>query len=228
MSDKKILISGCGISWSGQERKTWVNILKLTGLTVVDVGGPAVSNQWILNSTVEYILSNPVDYVIVQLSSIGKLDVEINTDERQQELVNKDSLRNFTVNGIWPSSVSVDHISKQHWQQWLLSPRLELQDIEVKLRLLKFYCDSKDIPLLVLKGYELPTNALDDIIYNPICLQDDYVNSSNYVYHDTSKQNTVPCLEFQFEIAKLVDHALALGVTDRLEKILQQHWQKKN
>ena len=228
MSDKKILISGCGISWSGQERKTWVNILKLTGLTVVDVGGPAVSNQWIINSTVEYILSNPVDYVIVQLSSIGKLDVEINTDERQQELVNKDSLRNFTVNGIWPSSVSVDHISKQHWQQWLLSPRLELQDIEVKLRLLKFYCDSKDIPLLVLKGYELPTNALDDIIYNPICLQDDYVNSSNYVYHDTSKQNTVPCLEFQFEIAKLVDHALALGVTDRLEKILQQHWQKKN
>lgn len=228
MSDKKILISGCGISWSGQERKTWVNILKLTGLTVVDVGGPAVSNQWILNSTVEYILSNPVDYVIVQLSSIGKLDVEINTDERQQELVNKDSLRNFTVNGIWPSSVSVDHISKQHWQQWLLSPRLELQDIEVKLRLLKFYCDSKDIPLLVLKGYALPTNALDDIIYNPICLQDDYVNSSNYVYHDTSKQNTVPCLEFQFEIAKLVDHALALGVTDRLEKILQQHWQKKN
>ena len=132
------------------------------------------------------------------------------------------------MNGIWPSSVSVDHISKQHWQQWLLSPRLELQDIEVKLRLLKFYCDSKDIPLLVLKGYELPTNALDDIIYNPICLQDDYVNSSNYVYHDTSKQNTVPCLEFQFEIAKLVDHALALGVTDRLEKILQQHWQKKN
>lgn len=226
--DKKVLISGCGLSWSGQKRKTWVNVLKLTGLTVIDVGGPAVSNQWILNSAIEYVLANNVDYVVIQLSSLGKLDVEINNAERQAELVNKDELRNFTVNGIWPSSVSIDHIAKQQWQQWLFSPRLEIQDIEVKLRLLKFYCDSKGIALLVLKGYNLPTDALNDIIYNPLCLYDDYVNSTNYVYHDHSEQNAVPCIEFQFEIAKLVDHALALRVTQRLEKVSQQYWQKNN
>jgi hypothetical protein len=51
LSNKKILISGCGFSFSKQERKTWVNVLKSVGVNIVDVGGPAVSNQWILNKT---------------------------------------------------------------------------------------------------------------------------------------------------------------------------------
>jgi hypothetical protein len=51
LSDLKILVSGCGITYSKQKVQTWPNIFRLLGCTIVDVGGPAVSNQWIINKT---------------------------------------------------------------------------------------------------------------------------------------------------------------------------------
>ena len=110
LSNKKFLVSGCGFSWSGQERKTWVNILRAVGVDLVDVGGPAVSNQWIINRAFQQLLANQFDHVIIQLTSLGKLDVEINAE--RQHLVNNDSLRNFVVDGIWPSSHSQEHPAK--------------------------------------------------------------------------------------------------------------------
>lgn len=226
MSGKKVLISGCGITWSDQKRKTWGNILRLTGLKIIDVGGPAVSNQWILNRAISYVLDNPVDYVVIQLSSLGKLDVEVNP-VRELSLVKSDSLRNFTVDGIWPSSNSLEHPSKQMWFDFLYSPRLELQDLEVKLKLLKFYCDNKNIPLLVLKGYDIPVGSFKELIYNEQSLYEQYVSDEFYVYHDSTEQNTVPCLEFQFQLAILIEQALTLGVSDRINKIQAQYWQNK-
>ena len=46
----KILTSGCGLSWSKQDRPTWVNVLKLCGVEIDDQAGPAISNQLILNN----------------------------------------------------------------------------------------------------------------------------------------------------------------------------------
>jgi hypothetical protein len=220
LSDKKILISGCGISWSGQERKTWVNIFKVAGLDITDVGGPAVSNQWILNRAIEYLLSNTIDIVIIQLTSLGKLDVEVN-ESKYAELVSNDTLRDFTIDGIWPSSYSLEHQSKQLWAEWLYSPRLELQDIKVKLELLKFYCQTKDITLLVLEGYGiLPEHT--NIIYN------DYIASDDYKCHDHTDNNAVPCLEYQFTLAKNICSLLSLDVFDKIKKIEQQYRYKRS
>jgi hypothetical protein len=137
LSNKKILVSGCGLSWGSQERKTWVNILKIGGASIIDAGGPAVSNQWIINQSILQAMSNTdITHVVIQLTSIGKLDVETNPD-RIAELVESDQLRNFTFNGIWPSSHSTNHPAKQLWKTWLSSPGLELQDIFCKLVLPK-------------------------------------------------------------------------------------------
>lgn len=217
MSNKKILVSGCGISWSGQERKTWVNILKVVGVDIIDVGGPAVSNQWIINHAIEYTLCNNVTSIVIQLTSLGKLDVDV-TGSRYAELVANDTIRNFTIDNVWPSSCSLEHPSKQLWMQWLYSPRLELQDIEVKLELLKFYCHSKNIQLVVLQGYRV----FDDLEV----LYDDYQSSAEYQYHDYSEHNTVPCLEYQFKIAKKLSKMLDLSVIDKIEKIEQQYQNK--
>jgi len=35
------------MSYSKQEKPSWVKVLKICGLNIVDVGGPAVSNEWI-------------------------------------------------------------------------------------------------------------------------------------------------------------------------------------
>lgn len=228
MSKQKILISGCGISWSGQEgRKTWGNILKVAGVDIVDTGGPAVSNQWILNRAIEYVLHNSVDAVVIQLSSLGKLDVEV-TSERELSLVQPDTLRNFVIDGVWPSSASLEHPSKKMWYDYLYSPRLELQDIKIKLELLKFYCKHNNIQLLVLKGYDLPNCDFNDLIYNEVPLYDQYLSNPMYVYHDEAKQMSVPCIEFQFTLAYLIIKALGIDVIPRLDVIQAQYWQKNN
>ena len=92
--NKKFLISGCGLSFGGQERKTWVNIFRAAGVKLTDVGGPAVSNQWILNKAILALYDCQYDAVIIQLSGIGKLDVEIN-GERYNELVVNDPIKLF-------------------------------------------------------------------------------------------------------------------------------------
>jgi hypothetical protein len=226
LSNKKYLISGCGISWSGQERKTWVNICKASGAKVVDVGGPAVSNQWILNKVITELNSNMFDCVIIQLTSLLKLDVEIN-QERYNELVATDSVRNFTYQGIWPSSASTDHISKQMNYKWLASPILELEDIFCKLILLDHFCKQKGIKLYVFQGYELPwtpeqKNNLIDIIQNlDKDFYSDYLNSAHYQFHDHS--NSVPCLSYQFYLARQIAQQCFPILLDKIEHILAKH-----
>ena len=228
MSKQKILISGCGISWSGQEgRKTWGNILKVAGADVVDVGGPAVSNQWILNRAIDYVLKNLVDAVVIQLTSLGKLDVEVDHN-RELTLVQPDTIRNFVIDGVWPSSASLEHPSKKLWYDYLYSPGLELQDIKVKLELLKFYCDRNKIQLLVLKGYDLPNCTFDNLISNNVSIYEQYLADPMYVYHNEAKQRSVPCIEFQFNIAYQIVNALGINVLPRLDIIQVQYWQKNN
>ena len=106
-SDKKLLVSGCGITFSGQTSKTWVNILSVAGADIIDVGAPAVSNQWIINRAFLQLEADPeIKKAIIQLTAIGKLDVEID-DERVKVLVEPDSIRDFTVDNVWPSSFSI-------------------------------------------------------------------------------------------------------------------------
>jgi hypothetical protein len=225
LSNKKILTSGCGFSFSRQARKTWVNVLKTVGANILDVGAPAVSNQWILNKAFLRLLeSQDITTVILQLTSIGKLDVEVDTG-RQLELVATDTLRNFTINNVWPSSHSVDHESKRLYQQWLSSPGLETEDLFCKLRLLHSWCQINQIELLVLQAYHIPWTPthvahLRNIISNlddPMYAQ--YKNSTQYSHHDFTDQNTVPCLEYQIEVAKHVLHLVDPIFVPRVEKI---------
>ena len=61
-----ILISGCGISYSKQAKPTWVKVLQLCKLPIIDLGGPAVSNEYILNkltfTIAENMIINPDPY----------------------------------------------------------------------------------------------------------------------------------------------------------------------
>lgn len=232
-SNKKILISGCGFSYSGQERKTWVNILRSVGANIVDVGGPAVSNQWIINKTFTKLLEDPtVDIVILQLTSIGKLDVEIN-DERVEQLVEPDSLRNFTFQGIWPSSHSEEHLSKQLYTQLLYSPQLETEDLFCKIMLLTHWCITHNIKLIILQAYDIPwTNQhveqLRDIILNlNDTLFSQYKCSPTYQYHDSTNSNAVPCIQYHCELADLISRLIAPDLLDRIHKI-QSYYSTKS
>ena len=135
MSKQKILISGCGLSYSGQERKVWTNILKIAGANIIDVAGPAVSNQWILDQAFITLLNdNTITDAVIQLTSLGKLDVEVNL-VRELALVKPDTIRNFIHQGIWPSSASQEHLSKKLWYEYLYSPNLEQQELFCKVLL---------------------------------------------------------------------------------------------
>lgn len=224
MSNKKLLVSGCGFSWSGQERKTWVNVLRSVGMNITDVGGPAVSNQWILNRAFEQLLAHRFDHVVIQITSIGKLDVEI-LDDRFSVLVEPDTLRNFTVDGVWPSSHSREHEAKALYQDLLASPGLETQDLYCKLILLDHWCETHKIKLTVLQAYEIPWTAeqhagLSKIIHNinqP--LYHEYRASEHYQLHDTANHNAVPCLEYHCELAQIVVQLVAPELSDRISKI---------
>ncbi len=222
-SNKKLLISGCGITFSGQERKTWANIFKAAGANITDVSGPAVSNQWILNKAILELMTNQYDTVIIQLSSIGKLDVEVD-EERYRELVVDDPIRNFTHKQVWPSSASDHHISKQYYYKWLFSPSLEVEDLVVKLLLLDQLCEQRGVELLVLQGYPIPwTNAAKELLKNVIYdfdgdLYSPYPNSAHYQFHDHT--NTVPCLSYQFVLAKMIAEICLPDILDNITKML--------
>jgi hypothetical protein len=227
LSNKKVLVSGCGFSFGGQERKTWVNVLRSVGVNIVDVGGPAVSNQWILNRTFLKLLEDSsINHVVLQLTSIGKLDVEVDP-ERQIELVETDSLRNFTVDGIWPSSVSIDHESKKLYNQWLLSPGLETQDAFCKTILLHDWCKSRNIEIIVLQGYHIPWTDQQKILLGSIILNmsdplyDQYQRSEFYKCHDHVGQNTVPCKQYQIDLAASICKNIDSMFLPRIERILQ-------
>lgn len=222
--DKKLLVSGCGISFSGQQAKTWVNILSLAGVDIVDVGAPAVSNQWIINHAFLQLEADPtIQQAVLQLTALGKLDVEI-TDERVKTLVEPDPVRNFTVDDVWPSSASLAHPSKQLWRQWLFSPKLEQQDVMCKLRLLKHWCNTHQVKLTVIQGYNMfweedqcsqVTSIIHDIDYNII---DHYQSTDWYV---NNQEIDVPVLGFQFDIAQAIAQEVDSDLADRVEKIRQ-------
>lgn len=223
-SDKKLLVSGCGITFSGQASKTWVNILGLAGADIVDVSGPAISNQWIINRAFLQLEDDPeIQQVIIQLTALCKLDVEIN-DERIKTLVEPDTVRNFTVDDVWPSSTSEEHDSKRLWRQWLCSPRLEQQDIICKLKLLKHWCDTHEVDLVVVQGYDLHwdqqqktqmASVINDIDYN---IMDEYHNTA---WHHNKNSIDVPVLGYQFELALKLAQQICPELLAQIEKIHQ-------
>lgn len=223
-SDKKLLVSGCGISFSGQQAKTWVNILSLAGADIVDAGAPAVSNQWIINRAFLQLEANPdIKQAVLQLTALNKLDVEVD-DERIAALVEPDSIRNFTVDDVWPSSASEEHESKRLWKQWLSSPGLERQDVLCKLKLLKHWCNTNNVNLVVIQGYEMFWDSnqqaqLESIIHNiDYNIMDHYQSTTWYVGDHAID---VPVLGFQFEIALSVTQQVDPALTERVEKIRQ-------
>jgi hypothetical protein len=223
-SDKKLLVSGCGITFSGQVAKTWVNILSLAGANIVDVSGPAVSNQWIINRAFLQLEADPeIQQAVIQLTALGKLDVEIN-EERVKTLVELDTVRNFTVDDVWPSGVSVEHQSKQLWKQWLCSPGLEQQDIICKLKLLKHWCDTHHVDLLIVQGYDMHWNqdqqtkmssVINNVDYNII---DEYHSTS---WYSSNHSIDVPVLGFQFELASKLAQQICPKLLAQIEKIHQ-------
>lgn len=216
----KILISGCGISFSG-ERPTWVKILKLCGCDLVDRTGPAISNQTILNELLTGLHQlEDVTHVVCQLTSNGKLDVELNQHNRSA--MQSDSLRNFTHKGMWPSSVSQEHVAKQMYYRFLYSPGIEQRDTILKLLHLQSMCDHRGIRLLVLQGYEL---GYTDTLWHEVRLDrrfviyDDYRASPQYQNHDHSGQNTVPHVSYQLRLASKINaEFLKMDLEDKLEK----------
>ena len=190
LRDKKILIGGCGLSFSRQTSKTWVNLWRASGANLVDVSGPAVSNDYILNQTIFELFKNNYDIVIIQLSFLGKLDVDISDTERHAELVLQDPVRNFTLKNIWPSSNSNHHIAKKLYNYYLQSDSIELDNINAKLLLLDRYCKNKNINLYIFLGY-------------PINGEVSFVNTQSLTELFAPDANGLtPNIMSQFEIAK--------------------------
>ena len=124
-----ILISGCGISFSKQERPTWINVLKICGLNINDVSGPGISNDTILNALLfELDKDSTITHVICQLTNTGKLDIEMNKD-RESMMNNTDDFRRFTWKGLWPSSVSQNPDEKKSYYTLFHSKKIELENL---------------------------------------------------------------------------------------------------
>ena len=219
----KILISGCGISWSMQERPTWVKVLRLCNVDIDDQAGPAISNQMILNNMIESVMDNNYDQAVCQLTRTGKLDIELTNDQRKAVMEN-DTIRNFSYKDHWPSSLSVEHESKKLYYEYLHSPRLEHSDIIYKWLLLQRLCEDKGIKLHTLFGYPIHwqnkryTMIKADHSYDVIT---DYKNGEHYKYHDHSvgEKNTVPNKYFQIYLAKKINNEmLKLPIYEKLER----------
>jgi hypothetical protein len=198
-SRTKLLVSGCGITYTGQPARTWATILKLAGVDVIDVSGPAVSNQWIVNRAfMKLQQDSEIKHAIIQLTALGKLDVEVDL-VRELALVRSDSTRNFVVDSVWPSSTSIEHPAKSAWREMLFSPRLEQQDLEVKLTLLQEWCTQRDIQMLVVQGYDMHwhnhdemNSIIDNIEWN---VMSDYQQTK---WYKLDFEKDVPVTEYQF------------------------------
>lgn len=222
--NKKLLVNGCGLSYSHQQKKTWVNLLNSIGASITDISGPAVSNQWIIDRTFVHLMNNSnYDWVILQLTAIGKLDVLV-TDDRIKELVETDSLRNFVVDKIWPSSASQEHVSKQMYYKYLHSPDLEIQELFCKIMMFSSWCKTNNINLLILQGYEVDwteyqAQALDLGKHPFTPLYTNYLQSKHYQQHDHANHNTVPCLEYYIDLAKNIAGIVYPELLPRLNKL---------
>lgn len=219
----KILISGCGLSWSQQERPTWVKVLRICGVDIDDRAGPAISNQLILNNMIEGVMHNDYSQAVCQLTSMKKLDVEVTNDKRK-EAMSQDSIRNFTHNNYWPSSHSAEHESKKLYYEYLHSPSIEESDVIYKWMLLQRLCDEKQIKLHTVLGYDMPwTNDAHRLIatdhgYN---IWNDYKTGEHWRLHDHSlgDRNTVPNKHFHLYLARKFNAAfLKLNIENKLDK----------
>jgi hypothetical protein len=217
----KILVSGCGITFPG-ERPTWVKVLKIAGMDVTDLSGPAISNTLIVNQLLEEIYKNRYDHVVCQLTSSGKLDVELHP--RNKWLSEQDSLRNFSYRGYWPSSHSDEHFIKKNYNQYLYSPSLEEQDLIFKLLHLQDKCRESSTQLHIIQGYALDwkNSLVDKLEFNrDFNIYEMYQNSKHYEYHDHADSNTVPNKNFQIELAKLVCERYLKISNSKLEKFYE-------
>jgi hypothetical protein len=234
------LISGCGITYETAAYKTWPRVLKSLGYNIFDTSGPAVSNQWILNKALlKLLVMRDIDTVILQLTDIGKLDIEVSQD-RLHALVINDTLRNFVITpdhdvvkiddnnadkidpgSIWPSSFSLDHPAKRSWKQYLYSASLEMEDIFCKLILFQEYCQKNHIRFLVFQGYALPwqsnqSDRLESIVKNAgTSFYGEYLQSEFYQLHDHSAKNTVPCFPYQIRIAQKIAQYIDMDLDTR-------------
>lgn len=223
-----ILVSGCGITFPG-ERKTWVTVAKSIGLKIIDMSGPAISNQSIINSIITTILeNNQITDVICQLTTIGKLDVEIN-ESRLETLVQKDSLRNFVHKNMWPSSHSREHSSKELYYQWLYSPTLEIITLSNQIIMLDSFCNQRGINLSVVQGYKINWAVAPSVLKltcftDDFIIYDDYKASEAYKEHDYSNQNTVPNVKYQAQLAsKILSKAKINFDRVKLDKVLKHY-----
>lgn len=219
----KILTSGCGLSWSKQDRPTWVNVLKLCGVDIDDQAGPAISNQLILNNMIESVMENDYDQAICQLTGTKKLDIEL-TNEERKKVAEQDTIRNFTYKNYWPSSASAEHDSKKLYYKYLHSPTIEQSDIIYKWLLLKKLCNEKNIKLHTVLGYTIEwTNQKYKLIdtNHDYCIWNDYILGEYYALHDHSlgEKNTVPNKYFHVYLArKFNNDFLDLPIEEKLEK----------
>ena len=219
----KILISGCGLSWSQQERPTWVKVLRICGVDIDDQAGPAISNQLILNNMIESVMDNDYRQAVCQLTSRMKLDVELTNDKRK-EVAGQDSIRNFTYKNYWPSSHSAEHESKKLYYEYLHSPSMEESDIIYKWMLLKKLCDEKNIKLHTVLGYGISwKNGNSKVIDtdHDYCIWNDYTTGEYWKLHDHSQgeKNTVPNKHFHVYLArKFNNDFLKLDIEDKLQK----------
>ena len=232
MSKKNILVNGCGITFGSEAIRSWPKILSLLGTPVIDISAPAISNQWIVDRTAEHLLKNTdVDQVIIQLTGLNKLDVEIKDNKRQLELVDADSLRNFTWKGVWPSSSSQEHPSKKLYNEYLYSPELLSKELAVKLAMLDFWCQQHDVKLHVYQGYAIPWTVTDlELVTNIIKninepWYQEYKESSTYQLHDHTNGNTVPCIEYGFVLAEQLAKVLGLD-SDKIKNLSTLYAQK--
>jgi len=231
-SSKKVLVNGCGLTFGSEAIRAWPQVLAAVGADIVNLSAPAVSNQWIVDRTAEYLLTHrDIDAAVIQLTSINKLDVEI-CNNRLQDLIEPDSLRNFTWQGVWPSSVSAEHVSKQLYYEHLYSPMLLTKELAVKLALLNYWCQHSGIELLIYQGYAIPWTADDlDLVSGVIQNLDlpwatEYKSSNHYKNHNFSNSNTVPCQTWFVDRALHISQRLNLEVGQKVLKI-QQHYSNR-
>ena len=216
----KILTSGCGITFPG-ERPTWVNVLKICGLNVKDLSGPAISNTLILNQLITECNKTRYDYVICQLTSKKKLDIELN--DHNKKYMDGDPLRNFSYKGFWPSSVGADNDIKRMYYKYLYSPKLDEDDTILKLMLLQHICKQHQSELFIMQGYEMHwTNKMIKNINMDLnfVIENDYKQSKFYSTHDFTNSNTVPNKLYQIHLAKYINQNFLqlYGLNEKLEK----------
>ena len=215
----KILISGCGISWSKQTAPTWVKVLKLCGLEIDDQCGPAISNSLITNNILNTLQRKSYTHVICQLTSMKKLDVEI-TDPERNSLWQNDPIRNFVFNNHWPSSNSEEHEAKKIYYKWLYSPTIEQDDIIMKLNLIQRICEEKNIKLLIIQGYHIDwkNDLIKNININDYIIYPNYKNSE-FFDEKMSAINHVPNKQFQIYLAKKIqDEFLRFPIDHKIKK----------